>query len=156
MQYRESRILVSCVLRLASCAFYFCREPSTNRTFYAKQTQFPKCPNERNYCYDKQLRTINYEQRTKKQTQSNPIRTRPNPISQKPKINATFLPAKAYRNASPFNPRQNKPNQTQPQTHRRPSSRYRSNSPHRHQNALLPSIMVDFRYVCTVTVLFPI
>jgi hypothetical protein len=40
--------------------------------FYAKQTQFPGCPNECKCCYTNELRTINYEQRTKKQTQSNP------------------------------------------------------------------------------------
>jgi hypothetical protein len=40
--------------------------------FYAKQTQFPKKSNERNFLSNNELRTKNYEQRTKKQTQYKP------------------------------------------------------------------------------------
>jgi len=40
---------------------------------YAKQTQFPPGSNERNFCYDNELWTKNYERSQQKQTQSNPI-----------------------------------------------------------------------------------
>src|SRR4030043_2461476 len=52
---------------------YNCRERTTNQPFFAKQTQFSGCPNERNLLSNNELRTMNYEQRTQKQTQSKPI-----------------------------------------------------------------------------------
>ncbi len=108
---RESSCLVSCVLRLASCTFYFCRESSTNRLFYAKQTQFPKCQDERSLLYHKGLCKWKRLQAWGKQSQSNPI-----PFMAG--TNATFLTTKGYENESAFRLQENKPNQSQFQTRR--------------------------------------
>jgi hypothetical protein len=47
-----------------------CEKRSTN---YAKQTQFPDCPNEHNHSYRKDLQGFSTFRTPKKQTQSNPI-----------------------------------------------------------------------------------
>ena len=43
----EAQIYALCTYALCTYALYICREPSTNQLFYAKQTQFTGCPNER-------------------------------------------------------------------------------------------------------------
>ncbi len=60
-------------------ALYKCREASTNRTFYAKQTQSPKPQNQCNSLYHKGLRRKRLQPHQKKQTQSNPNSSRRSP-----------------------------------------------------------------------------
>jgi hypothetical protein len=54
---------------------YICRESSTNKLFYAKQTQFPKSQNEYKSCYDKALRQFISSRTPPKQTQFKPNQT---------------------------------------------------------------------------------
>jgi len=56
-------------------ALYTCRESSTNQLFYAKQTQFTKCPNELNLFINNELCSIYLSDESQKQTQFKPKQT---------------------------------------------------------------------------------
>jgi hypothetical protein len=82
------------------------KPPTTNHELnYAKQTQFAGRPNEPKSCQNNELRTNNYEQRTKKQTQ--PVVSLPNlPVVSLPNLPVVslsnlFIPAKSKRSGDP-------------------------------------------------------
>ena len=54
---------------------YICRESSTNRPFYAKQTQFTKCPKTINFLYNNDLYNFYQSDKSQKQTQFKPNQT---------------------------------------------------------------------------------
>ena len=85
--------------------------------FYAKQSQFAGCPNDRNVLWEQGLWRFSHTKTAEKQSQTNPIQSQTKPISERPKMNTTSLLAKDYehkpRLATPGKQTQTKPNQSQ-------------------------------------------
>jgi len=85
---------------------YICRESSTNQLFYAKQTQFPKKSNERNYLLYKGLSNFIPLAGQKNKPNSNPNK----PNLRKAQMNINLTLTKDYRKKDDFIVRINKPN----------------------------------------------
>ena len=73
ISYHQSSVF--CLLSTAFGTLYICREFSTNRPFYAKQTQFTKCPNLHKFLLYKGLSKFYPAGGAKKQTQFKPNQT---------------------------------------------------------------------------------
>jgi len=85
---------------------YTCRESSTNRPFYAKQTQFPKKSNDVSFFY-----TMDYENKRNWTIGQNKPNSNPNkPNLQKAKMNVNLYVIEDYRKKDDFLVRINKPN----------------------------------------------
>jgi len=84
-------------------------------TFYAKQTQFAECSNERNFCHNNGLCQYTPSQSLQKQSQ-NKAKFR------KAKMKLNFYSTKDYENKRLCRFGQNKPNQTQFQNQTNPAA----------------------------------
>jgi len=112
ISYHQSSVF--CLLSTAFGTLYICREFSTNRPFYAKQTQFfmqnkPNSPNVQiyiNFYYIKDYQNFIPLAGPKNKPNSNPIK----PNFKKAKMNISLTLTKDYRKKDDFSVRINKPN----------------------------------------------
>jgi hypothetical protein len=100
-------------LRAYKAPLYNCRESSTNRPFYAKQTQSQVRPNQRKPFYNKYICEIGHLVKLEKQTQSNPIQTQNKSNLQNTKNERKYLLYKSLSQKNRFQA-DNKQTQTNP------------------------------------------
>ncbi len=88
---------------------YNCRGFSTNRPFYAKQTQSQVRPNQRKFFYNKQICESGHLVKSEKQTQSNPIFSAAGGLQ----MNLKLCKKMTYENNFNWTLGENKPKQSQ-------------------------------------------
>ena len=107
-------------LRPESAQTAYAAQPTHQlRSFYAKQTQFAECSNQRNYCSNNGLSKYQTVQTPENQTQFQPhyprtaqatINMQNKPNFAKPKMNITSYCNSTYESIRLREPRKNKPN----------------------------------------------